>query len=263
VPESVRDVDDRVQVGERDEPATYDIRPETTVRIGMDVLQQFVSILVGSEGRSGVARTLQAYWAPGRSEFTRLINAALILCADHELNVSTFTVRCIASAGAPMHSAIAGGLAALRGFRHGGATLKAEALVNEVGAPNAAYESLLNRLQRGERLAGFGHRLYPSGDPRGATLLALLREATPDSESVELASAITDAAFELQGEHPNLDFGLVMLCHALGLPKGSALALMALGRTVGWIAHAGEEYDRRQLIRPRARYAGRPPGSDL
>jgi citrate synthase len=261
------DVPARVQmllpILEQREQASYDFRPETTQRIGVDILQTFIGALVGAEGQSGIARTLQAYWTPGEPEMAHLIDAALILAADHELNISTFTVRCIASARAPLHSAIAGGLAALRGGKHGGATLQAEALVNEVATPERAYDTLRNRLQRGEMLAGFGHRLYPAGDPRGAALLDLVRQTQPNSQEVTLAEAICDAAQELQGVRPNLDFALVVLARLLEQPAGTALALMALGRTAGWIAHAQEEYTRNQLIRPRARYTGTADAREL
>jgi citrate synthase len=241
---------------EQSEPASYDFRDATLNRIGMEILQMFTATLVGQEGRSGIARTLQAYWAPGKPEMAELLDAALILSADHELNISTFTVRCIASARSPLYSAIAGGLSALRGQKHGGATLQAESLFSEVASSSNPYQVLRRRVERGESLAGFGHRLYPSGDPRSETLLGLIRERIPESDDVRLAGEICLAADELQGLKPNLDFGLVLLGRALNQPAGVALSLMALGRIAGWVAHAREEYARDQLIRPRARAAG-------
>ena len=261
-----RDLSDRLDVParvqlmlpalEQHERASFDRRSETTYRIGWDIVQLFLAALTGAEGRSGIARTLQAYWAPGRSEFIRPLDAALILAADHELNASTFTARCIASAGSPVHSAITGGLAALRGAKHGGATRQVDALFHEAAHPDTAYEVLRARLERGEPLPGFGHRLYPHGDPRGAELLEQLRAVDPDSAPIQLANALAGAAEELQGAKPNLDFGLATLSRAMGQQDGTAFALMALGRTVGWVAHVQEEYARDQLIRPRARSGG-------
>jgi citrate synthase len=252
------DVPARVQMMlpalEQREPASYDFRSETVHRIGIDILQLYTAALAGAEGHSGIARTLQAHWAPGQHEITELIDAALILSADHELNISTFTVRCVASARGPLHSAIAAGLSAMRGQKHGGATLQTEALFREVDSQGEPYPVLRERLQRGENLAGFGHRLYPDGDPRGTTLLNLLQERLPDHSQTERAVEIVEVAEQLQGLRPNLEFGLVALSRAIGRPSGTALALMAFGRVAGWVAHANEEYERDQLIRPRARY---------
>lgn len=238
------------------DPVSYDFRTEMLHRTGVNALQMFTAAMVGTEGHSGIARTLQANWAPGQPHLARVIDAALILSADHELNISTFTARCIASARAPLYSALTGGLSAIRGQKHGGATLKAEALINEVGSPHRAQNALRNRLQRGDTLAGFGHRLYPSGDPRGRTLLEILREECEDSRELQLADAICQSAVELTDLKPNLDFALVILARILGQQQGTAMALMAVGRVAGWVAHACEEYERDQLIRPRARRAG-------
>jgi citrate synthase len=240
---------------EQAEPSAYDTRPEATMRAGAAILQFFSAVILGVEGHSGFARTLQAHWAPGRPELERLLDAALVLCADHELNLSTFTVRCVASAGAPLHSAVTAGIAAIRGGKHGGATLQAEALVGEIEFPAQAMPVLRSRLERGESLPGFGHRLYPNGDPRARALLDLMRELLPSSATTELATAITDAARQLNGAHANVDLALVLLCRELERGDGAAMTLMTLGRTAGWVAHAMEEYERNQLIRPRARYA--------
>jgi citrate synthase len=239
---------------EQHDPRSFDFRPEVVQQAGRGIIQIATACLTGTEGHSGVARTLQAHWSPGNSEASRLIDAALVLSADHELNISTFTVRCIASAKAPVYSAITGGVSAMRGQKHGGASLQAEALVDEVSSPASAYEVLRRRLQRGESLAGFGHRLYPDGDPRGTALLEMVKESRlDDGSSRELIEAIQSAADELQGVRPNLELALVALCRTLDLPAGSAQSLMTLGRLAGWIAHAIEEYERDQLIRPRAR----------
>jgi citrate synthase len=214
-----------------------------------------------SRGRGATAAALAEAWSPGHpAAATRALEAALILCADHELNVSTFAARCAASAEATPWDAVAAGLATLRGRRHGGGSLRAEALLREAEAssPTAAVSE---RLRRGEPLPGFGHRLYPAGDPRGAELLAIAARLAPRSKWVTAAHRLTEAVVDLLGDRPNLDLGLAVLCAALRLPPGSSIALFALGRTVGWVAHAREEYARERLIRPRARYVGPQPAS--
>jgi citrate synthase len=118
---------------------------------------------------------------------------------------------------------------------------------------------LTARLKRGERVPGFGHRLYPDGDPRARALLEWTAAAYPGSPAVELANAVVTDAYELIGRHPALDFGLAVLSQALNLPPGGAVALFAMGRTIGWIGHALEQYQIARMIRPRARYIGEQP----
>jgi citrate synthase len=132
-------------------------------------------------------------------------------------------------------------------------------MLREIGDVNVRV-ALAKRLRRGESLPGFGHKLYPDGDPRARLLLDSLAAAFPNSETLAFGSAVCAAAKELTGQEVNIDFGLVMLADMLELPDGAALALFAIGRTVGWIGHVLEQYGEDRLIRPRARYTGRLPG---
>ena len=244
-----------------EDPAAYDLRPAAVARAGARILRTLVAIVAGDGGR-GVAETLAEGWAPDEPDASSLVRAALILCADHELNVSAFTARCVASSGATPYAAVTAGLAALGGTRHGGQTEIVEALLREVGGGGEARSVLAGRLRRGEGIPGFGHSLYPEGDPRGRELLRLAAAARPRSTDVGLSRAICEAARELTGEEPTVDFGLVVLSRVLGLPPGSPLALFAIGRTIGWIGHAIEQYEDGSLIRPRARYTGGVPPHD-
>jgi len=185
-------------------------------------------------------------------EAAERIRTALVLCADHELNASTFTVRCIASTGASLPAALVGGLAACSGPLHGGMTARCEALFDEIDRAGDPVPVIAARLQRGDPIAGFSHPLYPDGDPRGRALVALLAEG-------DRHCAILAAAERLIGHAPNLDFGLAALTRSLGLPRGAAFTLFAIGRSAGWIAHALEQRMQPGLIRPRARYVGPPP----
>jgi citrate synthase len=206
-----------------------------------------------------LARTLQEGWAPDAPAVAQLLRTALILCADHELHVSSFTARCVASAGSTPYAVVIAGLAALQGVKHGVYIDQMEAFLEEVGTPNRAHTTIVRRLKRGEGLPGFGHRLYPEGDPRGKALLELTAQAYPHSPTTALARAITTQAQRVINEHPTIDFALAVLTRVLHLPPGTALALFALGRTIGWIGHAIEQYQMDQLIRPRARYVGPAP----
>ncbi len=240
--------------------AAYDLRPAAVVQTGARILNLLTTIAARGESAGSISRRLQQGWATDPPETAALLNAALILCADHELNVSSFTARCVASAGATPYQVVLAGLAALQGVKHGRMTERVEAFWREAGTPAGVRPALAYYLKRGEPIPGFGHPLYPQGDPRGRLLLELTAAAYGESPAVTLAQAIAAAVFDLNGDYPTVDFGLVALAQALRLPPGSALTLFALGRAIGWIGHAIEQYQLDRIIRPRAQYVGRPPG---
>jgi citrate synthase len=243
-----------------EDPAAYDLRPVAVARTGTRILRLLAATAVGGQpAETGVARTLQQSWVPDEPQAAMLLDAALVLCADHELNVSSFTARCVASAGATPYAATIAGLCALGGVKHGGNTERVEAFLKEVGAAGHVRDIMAARLRRGEPIPGFGHPLYPEGDPRGKALLEATATTYPEASAVELASTVVEEASDLIGEHPTVDFGLVILSLAMGLPASGALALFALSRTVGWIGHAIEQYQSDRMIRPRARYTGEHP----
>jgi citrate synthase len=240
------------------DPGGWDLKPAAVVATGSRILRLLAGAAAGRI-ESSIAVTLQAGWAPGHPEAAGFIASALILSADHELNVSAFTARCVASAAASPYDVVIAGFAALKGTRHGGHTERVEALFREAGSAAGARRVLADRLRRGEEIPGFGHPLYPDGDPRGAALLEIAAEAAPGSPAVERALALAEAGRELIREHPTIDLGLVALARALDLPPHTPLALFALGRTIGWIGHAIEQYALGKLIRPRAAYVGEMP----
>jgi citrate synthase len=180
-----------------------------------------------------------------------LVRRALVLLADHELNASTFAARIAASTGASLAAAVLAGLCALSGPRHGGAGARVLALVEDAGrlGPEAALRAWMDR---GSAPPGFGHPLYPDGDPRAAALIGAF---DPPAELMALKAA----AERLTGQAANVDFALAALAHTLGLPDDAPFALFCLGRSTGWIAHALEQIAVGGLIRPRARYVGPPP----
>jgi citrate synthase len=187
----------------------------------------------------------QAWGVQGEEK--ELLRAALVLLADHELNTSTFTVRCVASTGASLAAALCAGLAALSGPEHGRHYLLARQVMDaELAAPD---NSLLPAMR-----PGFGHPLYPAGDPRAAFLLGELGRLQPSRAAGVLALAAKASA--TKGAEPNSDFALVALEMALNLPPDSGLVLFALARCAGWLAHAAEQAAEGRLIRPRARYIG-------
>jgi citrate synthase len=176
-----------------------------------------------------------------------LIRRSLVLAADHELNVSTYAARVVASTRAPLGACILAGLAALVGPLHGGMTNEVRAMLADPSVTADPEGAIAVRLARGERIPGFGHKLYPDGDPRAASLLGRLPQGTDGQRLIEAMQAATGIA-------PNIDFALLVLEKRLRLPSGAAFALFAVGRTVGWIAHALEQWRDGTLIRPRAVY---------
>ncbi|AOJ27095.1 citrate synthase family protein [Burkholderia seminalis] len=178
-----------------------------------------------------------------------LIRIALVLCADHELNASSFTGRCVASTNASLRAVVIGGLAALSGGRHGATTARVEAMWDEIGNRDVA-RTMRERLHRGDDLPGFGHSLYPGGDVRAAALLSRMLPRHPQWKTM------IEAGSSLVGQKPSVDFALVALRRHLRLPVGAAFGLFALGRSIGWIAHGLEQREHPDLIRPRAVYTG-------
>ena len=236
----------------------YDLRPAPVAQTGARILRLMAYTVTGHRPAATLDATLGQAWAPKRPRAGDAMRSALILCADHELNVSAFTARCVASAQATPYDVVSAGLAALKGRLHGGHTARVEALFREAGTPARARDRIARRVSRGEDLPGFGHPLYPEGDPRAAMLLAIAERAG-GVRGFRLAAAIRSAVREISGQQPTIDFGLVSLARAFGLPPQSPIALFALGRTIGWIAHAIEQYSSNRLIRPRARYIGVTP----
>jgi citrate synthase len=231
----------------------YNLSPEAVRRTGARIVGGLAALGAGASAapRSVATALARAWGVKGRSG-VRALEAALVICADHELNVSAFSARAIASAGATPYMAVSGALAALTGHRHGGHLERVAALLDETGEPGWV---IAERLRRGQGVPGFGHILYPEGDPRGRALL----ELCPKNAERARAQGFVDAARSLLGSEPTLDLGLIALARSLGLPASAAFKLFALGRSAGWLAHCIEQYATGELIRPRARYVGPLP----
>jgi citrate synthase len=238
--------------------ASYDLRPAAVRQAGARILRLMTSIITGTDAGVPAHLALQNAWAPGKPAVAEAIRTALVLCADHELNVSAFTARCVASAGASPYDVVSAAIAALKGSRHGGETGRLSSLFAEIQTMRQARTAIAERLRRGESLPGFGQPLYPDGDPRAA-LLMRLAESSGNRPAWKLLRTLAGAARDLLHDAPNLDFGLVALARAYDMPERAPLLLFALGRTTGWIAHAIEQYGSSELIRPRANYTGPAP----
>jgi citrate synthase len=243
-------------LGDEDLPA-LDLTRARVTRTGRRILRELTACVVPTlPSPEPIHRRLAAAWRLDEAK-ADLLRRCLVLIADHELNPSTFVARCVASTGATPYAVVAAALSALSGRFHGGETARAEGLLLELAEGDDPMTVMAGRLARGERLPGFGQPLYPEGDPRAGAILAALAQAAPDAYPlIETAAA---AGFRLIGRRPNVDFALAATATALELPRSAGLGLFIIGRTVGWIAHAIEQYESGILIRPRARYLGPRP----
>lgn len=231
-------------------------------QIAATLLRHNAALLVARPPSTGpVHRWLAEAWKPGDEGFADTVRATLVLCAEHELNVSAFAARVVASTGAHLHATVCSGLAALSGPRHGGATARAYALIEAACAADSPRDFIAARWQQGEDLPGFGHALYPHGDPRAGELLARLRHRHADTPMMRQMEAVISATEDINGLRPNVDFTLAAICHANALPATPALVMFAAARLAGWLAHALEQQAQGRLIRPRASYAGVPPAA--
>jgi citrate synthase len=239
------------------DPGAFTRAADGRAMVGARILRLVVATMLNAApSAEPLHLQIARVWAPDNKSAADLIRRALVLLADHELNASTFTVRCAASTGLNLYDAIIAGLAALKGPKHGGAGVLASRLVRTL-VDNDVAPVIRERVALGERFAGFGHGVYKRGDPRAQSLLdALARAGAARKFTKEVPERIAEAT----GEFVNIDYALAVLVHALRLPAGSELALFAMSRTVGWLAHASEQLQHGKLIRPRARYVGPASG---
>jgi citrate synthase len=251
----------------REDPLRFGASPRAELERATRLLRILAASLVPMKEPGRYARALAeqrvacaACAALGLDPAThgRMMDRALVLVADHELNVSAFAARVAASAGADLYACLGAAMLTFTGGKHGGMCDRVEALVAEIGEAGRAEEVVKGRLKRGELLPGFGHRLYPAGDPRTGPLLEAARMVAPLERAGAFGAlmAVVEVMARLEQPAPTVDLGCVALALAWGLEPGSATAIFALGRTVGWIAHIMEQRQSDVLLRPRARYVG-------
>jgi citrate synthase len=203
-------------------------------------------------------------------ELVRGLDVYLTTVADHGLNASTFTARVITATGADFVSAVTGAVGALKGPLHGGAPGPALDMVFEIGKPERAEIVLREKVARGERLMGFGHRIYKVRDPRADVLgaaAARMFARAGDTKLYELARSVEATALRVLEEmkpgrrlKTNVEFYTALLLHGLGLDTAFFTPTFAVGRVAGWTAHCFEQRAVARLIRPQSVYVGRMPG---
>jgi citrate synthase len=195
---------------------------------------------------------------PTRTE-EKALDMDMILHAEHELNASTFVARVAASTLADMYACVVAATGTLMGPLHGGAAQEVMKMLREVAIPRKADEYVRRKLDAGEKIMGFGHRVYKNVmDPRAELLRRLAKRLAAEREPrwFQISEAIAKAAFKYKNLLPNVDFYSASIYANLGLPDDLFVNIFAMGRISGWVAHIIEQYEDNKLIRPRARYTG-------
>lgn len=240
--------------GEADEGAFN--RTDQGLALAAARITRLMTALVGDAGISAapIHEQLASAWsldARGRE----LVRMALVLLADHELNASTFTLRVTVSTGANLYEGFIAALAALKGPLHGGATTRAALQLDKLANGDLATR-VREQAEAGERFAGFGHAIHRGRDPRARVLLEAVEQRLGAPFYTRDVPAMLRRAV---GVSPNVDYALAVLARVLELPPLAGIGLFAIGRSIGWAAHAREQMRERTLIRPRALYTGPAP----
>jgi citrate synthase len=194
----------------------------------------------------------------------RIIDAALILHAEHGMNASTFAARVTAGTLADMHSAVVSGIGALKGPLHGGANEQVMRMLLEIGSPEKAADWVRGALEQKKKVMGFGHRVYRTVDPRAPILRSLARqlvETAGNTRWLQISEVIQDTMreeMERRGKqvYPNVDFFSASVYFTLGIPLDQFTNIFACARTAGWTAHITEQFRDNRLIRPESNYVG-------
>ena len=216
--------------------------------------QSLVGQLANAFGARHGSQPLHLRFAQGWKQSTQvadLLRTAMVLLVDHELTSSAFVARIAASTGASLPACLLAGLTTLSGPLHGDASGRVQALFSEVERLGED-QVVAHYLSTGLPLAGFGHHLYPDGDPRAAALLALFEPPDVIARFIEKVTMLT-------GLQPNIDVALAALVAHHRLPADAAFGLFATARSVGLLAHSLEQLGVPQVIRPRGRYVGQMP----
>jgi citrate synthase len=197
-------------------------------------------------------------------DHARAVEQYLISTIDHGFNASTFTARVITSTGADLAAAVVGGIGALSGPLHGGAPSRALGMLEDIGTIDKAEPWIRDAIERGDRLMGFGHRVYKTDDPRSVMLRSVAERL--GGPNVELAKQVEQKAIELLAElkpgrklYTNVEFYAGIVMDACGVPSEMFTPTFASSRVIGWTAHILEQAGDNRLIRPSAHYVGPPP----
>lgn len=199
-------------------------------------------------------------------EHVRALETYLVTVIDHGLNASTFTARVVAATRAGTVSSIVAALCALKGPLHGGAPGPVLDMLDDIATDENVEPWLAAALDRGERLMGFGHRVYRVRDPRADVLKTVATDLRGGGNRIRFAEKVETAALGLLARHKadrplktNVEFYTALVLEALALPREAFTSVFAIGRSAGWAAHVLEQESEGRLIRPQSRYVGPSP----
>jgi citrate synthase len=193
------------------------------------------------------------------AEDAHVLDVALILQADHELNASTFTARVVAGTLADMYGAVTAAIAALSGPLHGGANTNVMKMLLEIGEVERVEQFVKDALSAKRKLMGFGHAVYKTEDPRATNFRRFskeLAERTGDMKWYEMSRKVEETIMREKGLFPNVDFFSASTFYMMGIPLDLYTPIFAISRISGWTGHILEQYANNKLIRPRAEYVG-------
>ncbi len=249
-------------------PAAFRIPAAIAVMVPALLRQRMGQPAVGPDSGLSVAADVlrMTRGAPAPAGEVAALDAYLVTISDHGLNASTFAARVIASTRAGLGSAVLGGLCALKGPLHGGAPGPVLDMLDAIATTANIQPWLSAALDRGERLMGFGHRIYRVRDPRADVLKQVVRRLAGGANRIGFAEQVERAALALLAERQpgrrldtNVEFYTALTLEALALPRDSFTPVFALGRSLGWIGHILEQERDGGLIRPQSRYIGHWP----
>jgi citrate synthase len=213
-------------------------------KAGVSIAHNFLYMLKGSDPDDVAVRAL---------------DKALVLHADHELNASTFAARVTVATLSDIYSGVTSAIGALKGPLHGGANEAVMIMLDEIGSIENVEKYISDKLERKEKIMGFGHRVYKNGDPRAKHLQKMSRELGERAGNLklyEMSVKIEELVGSRKGLKPNVDFYSASVYTMLGIPRDLFTPLFAISRVSGWTAHILEQYSDNRLIRPRAEYTG-------
>ena len=255
------------------DPEAHDASHKANVAKAMRVTAQFATIVAGYEqirrGREPIEPDRSGshaenflrmlFGAEPDPLFIRAMDLALILHADHELNASTFAARVTAATLADMYSATVSAMGALAGPLHGGANEQVMKMLQKIGEPSRAEAFVTQALQAHQKIAGFGHRVYRTEDPRATHLRQMSKELGEHIGNLrwyEISRKVEEAVMTQKHLYANVDFYSASCYFTMGIPIDMFTPVFAVSRVAGWTAHVLEQYADNRLIRPRAEYLG-------